>query len=776
MVARSIAVVAVPLAALSLVNNALADADSGAKRELAPADAVVTVRVIRNQLLSGQAEGDGFSSPDGRRYLIRLVYGDVKRNGVWMDLLTGPLDTVESAAHPKRCAHLFSTGLGSNTSARAAQADVDTTNIIRWFDNTQIAFLWSDERATRQIMSVDLASCKHRFLTHAPADIFSFAHAADGTLLFNAQVPPPPPSRAEQLWAHGFTVSDASDALSILAGYFDDESRLGIVYKNSWFIRARDKIRPLNIDGNQFDHSNPYSRDVSVGPGGRYAVTWIGAAFAPKDWDQYLNSDLKKALTSTDVVRLPLRYAVIDLHTAGSRMLWNSPLSLRGQVHWSPTDDAVLLAPTYLPVDAQNPLGLTGNAVAEIDVRTGHYHVLPIDLTDRRLLKAHWLSPSEIEIASTNIFGEDLKTQQFSRFGDSWQFFPAPKAPEPLRTAVAPIRLEIRQSLNKPPQIFAVDDKTGQSRLVIDTNPHLLDRFKLGRVERMSGTLPTGQHWIAQLIYPADYRLGEKYPLVIQATYGPGFGAEEFSLEGSWGSNGMGLGPTDTPAYPGPLLATRNIAVLELQVVHAAQGVGQAEDHQLVYEALSRQLVASGLADENKIALAGFSNNGYWVEYTLAHSAYPFAAAIAADNYDPSYLQSALGNWRAMDEELNGGPAFGAGLEQWLTHAPGFNAEHIHTPLLMTCQDGGLVMIIGKWETYSRLRHLNKPAQMYLMPRVDKHPSHTPQNPEQIMAIQETAIDWFEFWLTGREDSNPRKREQYARWHRLIPSSAVPNP
>src|SRR5258707_8439363 len=167
----------------------------------------------------------------------------------------------------------------------------------------------------------------------------------------------------------------------------------------------------------------------------------------------------------------------------------------------------------------------------------------------------------------------------------------------------------------------------------------------------------------------------------------------------------MGLGPADVPVYPGQLLATRNFAVLELQVMHSGLGIHEAEDHQLVYEALARQLVASGLADERKIALSGFSNNGYWVEYTLAHSDYHFAAAIAADNYDPSYLQSSLTNWRKMDETLNGGPAFGAGLEQWLKNAPGFNADHIHTPLLMTCQEGGLGMIIGKWETYSRLRH-----------------------------------------------------------------------
>jgi hypothetical protein len=32
------------------------------------------------------------------------------------------------------------------------------------------------------------------------------------------------------------------------------------------------------------------------------------------------------------------------------------------------------------------------------------------------------------------------------------------------------------------------------------------------------------------------------------------------------------------------------------------------------------------------------------------------------------------------------------------------------------------------------------------------------------MAIQDSAIDWLSFWLTGREDPSPEKRERYARW------------
>jgi hypothetical protein len=174
--------------------------------------------------------------------------------------------------------------------------------------------------------------------------------------------------------------------------------------------------------------------------------------------------------------------------------------------------------------------------------------------------------------------------------------------------------------------------------------------------------------------------------------------------------------------------------------------------------------------------LDGFSRNGYWVEYALSHSKFPFAAAVAADNYDPSYIQSALADWRYEDEQVNGAPAFGAGLQVWLRRAPGFNIEYIHTPLRMIGQSAGVQFIMAKWETYSRLRHLKKPVEMYLMPRADTRPSHTPQNPKQIIAIQEGVLDWFSFWLSGREDPNPKKIDQYSRWRAFRALSAVADP
>lgn len=32
---------------------------------------------------------------------------------------------------------------------------------------------------------------------------------------------------------------------------------------------------------------------------------------------------------------------------------------------------------------------------------------------------------------------------------------------------------------------------------------------------------------------------------------------------------------------------------------------------------------------------------------------------------------------------------------------------------------------------------------------------------------QEMSVDWFDFWLDGHEDSDPKKQDQYVRWRQL---------
>ncbi len=47
------------------------------------------------------------------------------------------------------------------------------------------------------------------------------------------------------------------------------------------------------------------------------------------------------------------------------------------------------------------------------------------------------------------------------------------------------------------------------------------------------------------------------------------------------------------------------------------------------------------------------------------------------------------------------------------------------------------------------------------------HGSHAMQNPGQLRASQERAVDWYDFWLNGHEDPDPSKQEQYEQWRKL---------
>jgi hypothetical protein len=47
------------------------------------------------------------------------------------------------------------------------------------------------------------------------------------------------------------------------------------------------------------------------------------------------------------------------------------------------------------------------------------------------------------------------------------------------------------------------------------------------------------------------------------------------------------------------------------------------------------------------------------------------------------------------------------------------------------------------------------------------HEYHQKWRPAHRLATYERAIDWFDFWLNGRTDTDSGKHEQYARWRAL---------
>jgi hypothetical protein len=112
---------------------------------------------------------------------------------------------------------------------------------------------------------------------------------------------------------------------------------------------------------------------------------------------------------------------------------------------------------------------------------------------------------------------------------------------------------------------------------------------------------------------------------------------------------------------------------------------------------------------------------------------------------------------------MNGGAPFGGNLTKWMRSSVGFSLDRIQTPLLISIFEKG--ELLPEWETYSGLRQLHRPVEMLWWWK--ENAPHILVQPVQRYVSQQSAVDWFDFWLNDREDIDPAKAREYIRWRAL---------
>jgi len=727
--------------------------------------AIATARFMRDTSGVSATSPDGVASvsPDGSRYVLRVVHGDVERNGVWIDLLVGQLGSLKLASKPKMLGRLFTSGIGSGVNDIGAHYDtLDYPSPIRWLANDQIAFLCSDERGIRQVVGVDLNSGEIRAITHQPTHVIAFDATKNGVVLLNAQAPYRPASSVDK-FREGYALSPGTDAYSLFHG---DLSGLGLWQKtlaSVWFVREglQQSARQMSAFG-QLSHDNRHR--IFLAPNESLALVNVSASNVPASWADYTDAFLLDVLKSRrtperEVLgRILHQLTVVDLRASYARPLWDAPiLGPLYEASWSADSQSVLVGPVFLPTTDSSQTGRAGRSIAIVDVATGRYESLPLEVGRYDVAALRWLSNDTVEVFETKT--GIPQGHRFRRQGGAWSRIDS-------RTPATRLRFEIREDRNTPPKLVVIDSGTGTVAEVLDPNPGLSRRYSLGHVESIAGKLSDDTRWDGLLFYPVGYRRGVCYPLVIQSVYGAATGITKNSFT-LYGNADMGLGPAEIAPYAAQMLANRGMAVAHIRVDAPSQVPSEAKVRATAFEEIARELSRRGLVDLHKVGISGFSRNGYYVEFALTHSQFPFAAAVAADNWDPSYFPQILLGFPGGAEEVNGGSALGEGLQSWLANAPGFNVDEVRTPLWKVAQSGGRFSVLLGWEMFSRLRILGKPVEFYVMPDAEEHGSHNTQNPRQIAAVQEATVDWFDFWLNVREDPSPSKGEQYRRWRVL---------
>lgn len=758
--------VAVAVFAIHVVSCAdVAVRAAPALRPLTAVAAIETARVIKNAESVSEINPDGAVSisPDGRRYVARIVRGDASRNGVWIDVVSGSLESLAAAASPVTVSRLFTTGRGSGGNDIGANLDTFAdASSVRWLDDRYIAFQFSDPGGIRQVVGIDLQIGETKFLTQHSSHVAAFDAKRGGPIFYTAQAPLKlEPS--EEMFRNGYAVSATTDVYSLLQGDMSGVTLIDRMFSSEWYIQGSGPGSPRKLLAADRRFSDDYRRQVVISPDSRYALVNASITTVPRHWKAYKDRFLQASMAALETGTQPglgrsvHQLHVVDLEHGTARPLWDAPvLASLFQANWSNDGRYLLVAPVFLPMSDADPAGRAGKAAAVVDVTNGAYELVPLEVDLYGVGAVRWLNDREIEIVEHERKPPAVTVFRKGRKG--WTRTAA-------RLPPAAVRLELRQNLTTPPMLVAIDRRTSAEQEVIDPNRGLTATYSLGAVERISGKLPSGPAWDGLLFHPVGYIKGKRYPLVIQMVYGSSM--EVSNAFTVYGEQMQGLGPTFIAPYAAQVLANRGIAVVHVNVKAPMQVVEEATWRAEGFEQVARQFAEAGLVDLNKVGVVGFSRNGYYVEHTLSHSSFPYAAAIAADNFDPSYVPSTFIEFGKAAEEVNGGPAFGDGLNAWLKNAPGFKADKIRTPLLKIAQTGGRYSVLAGWEMFSRLRSLGRPVEFYVMPDAERFGSHNTQNPKQLLAVQERSVDWFDFWLNGREDPDTRKSQQFQRWRHL---------
>jgi dipeptidyl aminopeptidase/acylaminoacyl peptidase len=645
----------------------------------------------------------------------------------------------------------------------ASDKDGPLIENVRWLpDSSGIVFTATKKSSCckfHQLFVADVRTQVIKALTPEDQDVGEFDIRSDGRYIYEVSAPMLlTPRREEEQPAVALT---GKGLWSIL--FPNDEQRLS-PFDAAGLWAVIDGERQHILDAKSYDAPTGLS-SLSLSPDGRSVVAVLKVKHPPEaTWAKY------KAPPGYDKFKLPLdasAYHIIDLASGSKRLLVNAPYGMNQHWHsylvkasWSADSQSLLLPSTFFPLD------LTDSK--EIAERESHPYIAVLRLKTGELSKVlplkagldkerYAVKDARFENGQTVIVNFDrsyyLPDQPpaaifHQEANGNWQ--QAARTEDP-RLAELAFKVEKRESINEPPQLFAKDKASGTSRVIWDPNPQLKD-IELGPAEVIHWKEDTGYEWEAGLVKPPGYTPGKRYPLVIQTH---GFDKNRFLSGGSF-----------TTAFAARALAAQGMVVLQMgwngnNFATPKEGPDQVAGFESVVKKLSEQ----GLVDPSRVGVIGFSRSVYHVLVAITRAERLFAAASVTDGVTFGYFEYLLSVDSGIDEEvdaINGGKPFAAeGLKNWLARSPEFNMDKVQTPLLLL--SAGVGSTFEDWEPYAALRYLKKPVDL-IMVQVG---SHVMTNPVQRLAAETVNVDWFRFWLKGEEAPDPTKVEQYSRWREL---------
>jgi dipeptidyl aminopeptidase/acylaminoacyl peptidase len=657
----------------------------------------------------------------------------------------------------------------------SSSSNRDAITKARWLsDNKTIVFIGEHPGETPQIYHVGTSGGKPRQLTFSPTPIIDYdLNALSNSYVYTAEIPVNWSDRK----AHGYEVGVEPIFDTVARGEFSVNSCVQYFIGN----KSSKSVTRVNVE------SGLRRQDVLgmwLSHRGEWAVVLRHVSSAPPSWWQdyvpVAKNEYLKGSNSPDnnwfSIGKPLLFAqfmLVDMKTGSARMLLDAPTGLvfggpTIRVHWVADDSAIILANTFLPLNSNSATELderrASPSIVEVERGTGAITRitdvlpqvnggLPADrqfwnstYNDHDGLVVTWKSKTGGNIGS--IYTGGTYGTIYRRAKGAWQ-----ESQQSSNVLTSGIKFSVTQSLNEPPELLATDITTGQAKIISDLNPQLR-ALNLGHMEQLDWLDESNHKWTGGLLKPTDYKAGKRSPLVLLTH---GFDSSQFYLDGPFGS---------AAGYAARVLANRGIMVLQVNDLVGQLGNREELERQVQgYRAAIQQLDRMKLIDPARVGIHGWSRTGYYVQHALVFSGIPFAAASVSAPSELGAMTHAMFfgmpyPGMVENERMLGVPLWGdENAKLWAERDPTFHLDRVHTPLRIEVYQEGLVW----WDTYANLRRHQKPVEYWFFPDA----AHILFKPWERLTSQEAAVDWYDFWLNGREDPAIAKTEQYVRWRAL---------
>jgi hypothetical protein len=306
-----------------------------------------------------------------------------------------------------------------------------------------------------------------------------------------------------------------------------------------------------------------------------------------------------------------------------------------------------------------------------------------------------------------------------------------------------------RESLSRPPEVISIG-RGGREGVLARPNARY-DKISPLRSEWRQWTNRYGNQNDGYVTFPRNYRKGQSYPAIVITHSSDArnlFASDAFQWEFPaqvFAERGYFVLSVNEPSQdfkvPPPNSVGGNLVGVERE--QFAAGLNPAASLEAAVEAL----VSSGDVDPTKVGIAGYSRGGVLVGLTISHSRL-FAVASIGDSasYSVSSFWSGQLWLRSMYVNLFGGSPFDPNSEaNYQKFSTSERIDQVRSPVLQ--QFAGEAGEEGL-ELEELLKAAAVPSELVYYP----NESHLLDEPSRRVSAMTRNLEWFEYWLRGRED------------------------